>query len=560
MNIRIGSLCAFTLISLLSLFAFAGQAGAQNYIFGSLYDFCAGPQDTPCTDGILPETALVQDSSGNLYGTTTYGSTNVNLYCGFLAPGCGTVFELNSAGQETLLYSFCSAPNCTDGTFPNSALILDAAGNLYGTTSNGGSSSVGNCMGSHFQTGGCGTVFRVDIKGREKVLYNFCSASNCTDGAGPNGLIRDAAGKLYGTTTGGGAYGGGTVFTLDHLNNVSHLTVLYSFCSEPNCADGSGPGGLLRDTAGNLYGTTYGGGANNKGTVFKLDRSGHETVLYSFCSASNCTDGSGANPGLDQDAAGNLYGTTSYGGAVNSNGFSGGTVFELEPPAQARGDWTENVLYSFCSKGGYYCTDGEFPNGGLIRDGQGKLYGTTGEGGDPLAGGGTVFKLGPRDGGGWNEYVLYTFCVGDPSCQDGQYPSAGLIQDAAGNLYGTTATGGNLYGNVSCFNLPLCGTVFEVTSGNTVVTLTSTPNPAQVDQPVTFSVVALGAVDSATPSGSVTFEEGTTPVGTVTLIDGQASFTTTFTQSREFSIKAIYSGDENYKATKSKPLKQLVEK
>ena len=276
MNIRIGSLCAFTLISLLSLFAFAAQAGAQNYTFGSLYDFSAGPQDNPCTDGILPATALVQDSSGNLYGTTTYGSTNVNLYCGFLAPGCGTVFELNSAGQETVLYSFCSAPNCTDGTFPNSALIVDAAGNLYGTTSNGGRSSVGNCMGSRFQTGGCGTLFRVDTRGREKVLYNFCSASNCTDGAGPNGLIRDAAGKLYGTTTGGGAYGGGTVFTLDHSNNVSHLTVLYSFCSEPNCVDGSGPGGLLRDTAGNLYGTTYGGGANNNGTVFKLDRSGHD--------------------------------------------------------------------------------------------------------------------------------------------------------------------------------------------------------------------------------------------------------------------------------------------
>jgi uncharacterized repeat protein (TIGR03803 family) len=169
------------------------------------------------------------------------------------------------------------------------------------------------------------------------VLYDFCSAPGCTDGANPAaGLIQDAAGNFYGTTYQGGAeLASGTVFKLD---STGHETVLHNFCSANDCSDGQFPtAGLIQDAAGNLYGTTNGGSAfydgGNGGAVFKLDSTGHETVLYSFCSAANCTDGEDPVAGLIMDAVGNLYGTT-VGGGANTNtvfGGSGGTVFKLIP-------------------------------------------------------------------------------------------------------------------------------------------------------------------------------------------------------------------------------------
>jgi uncharacterized repeat protein (TIGR03803 family) len=415
---------------------------------------------------------LIQDAAGNLYGTTEHGG----------AHGYGTVFKLDNTGQETVLYSFCSVVVhgfCMDGVSPVAGLIQDAAGNLYGTTTKGPAYT-------------SGVVFKLDSRGQETVLYSFCSASNCTDGADPPaGLIQDATGNLYGTTYQGGANttannntGGGTVFKLD---TAGQETVLYSFCSvvvAGICTDGVSPvAGLIQDAAGNLYGTTYQGGANNQGTVFKLDTTGQETVLYSFCSASNCTDGANPLGGLIQDATGNLYGTTEA---------NGGTVFKLDNTGQ------ETVLYSFCAD----CVDGYQPEAGLIQDAAGNLYGTTFYGG--AQGGGTVFKLAPpaQQGGAWTKTVLYSFCSAS-NCADGTGPRASLIQDATGDLYGTTYQGGtNNAGTVFELAVPtftVAGTAVSVspgaTSGNTS-TITVTPGGG-----FTGSVTLTAAITSS-PSGA----------------------------------------------------------
>ncbi len=361
-----------------------------------------------------PHSGLIFDAAGNLYGTDGRGGTY----------GIGTVFELTpQAGggwTEQVLYTFNGT--ATDGASPYAGLISDAAGNLYGTTLEGGDS--------------WGTVFELTPQAgggwTEQVLHSF-NAFNGTDGFLPYaGLIFDAAGNLYGTTSGGGTFGGGTVFELTPQSGGGWTEqVLYSF--NQNGTDGYTPeAGVIFDAAGNLYGTTYWGGTYDHGTVFELTAQAGggwtEQVLHSF----NGTDGSHPNAGLIFDGVGNLYGTTSAGGTYDN-----GTVFELT--AQAGGGWTENVLHSFNDNG----TDGYNPQAGLVFDGSRNLYGTTMYGG--LNGDGTVFELTPRAGGTWTENVLYDFGNGT----DGHGPAAGLIFDGAGNLYGTTLFGGaNSYGAV----------------------------------------------------------------------------------------------------------------
>jgi uncharacterized repeat protein (TIGR03803 family) len=392
----------------------------------SLYSFCSVSN---CTDGANPRVGLIQDATGTLYGTTSVGGANNSSNCAYVDVGCGTLFKLDTAGNETVLYSFCSVSNCTDGANPAAGLIEDAAANLYGTTERGGAN-------------GGGTLFQLDTTGTETILYNFCSVSNCADGATPAaGLIQDSTGNFYGTTEFGGANtgsgkGGGAVFELDTAGTE---TILYSFCSVANCADGANPAaGLIQDSAGNLYGTTEFGGANNSancyhlscGTIFEVDTAGTETVLYSFCSVANCTDGVWPVAGLIQDVQGNLYGTTWLGGAgISNNCFNGGcgTIFKLDSAGN------ETTLYSFCSAAN--CTDGLWPVAGLAQDSTGNLYGTTQYGG--ANDGGSVFEFDTTGA----ETVLYSFCS-VPGCKDGVWPVAGLIQDASGNLYGTTIAGG----------------------------------------------------------------------------------------------------------------------
>jgi uncharacterized repeat protein (TIGR03803 family) len=554
MKIRIHRLCALALISPLWLFAFAAQAAAQGQTFNPvsrssklrgttgkaqkatpaaaaagynyevLYSFGSNS-----TDGYFPSAGVIQDAAGNLYGTTFYGGANSG----------GTIFKVDpTTGQETVLYNFCSSSagraSCTDGEWPGAGLIQDTAGNFYGTTTVGGANDEGGQPGS-------GTVFKLDpTTGQETVLYNFCSG-NCSDGYWPlGGVIQDAAGNLYGTTASGGANGGGTVFKVDG----SGETVLYSFCSGFNCPDGAAPeAGLVRDAAGNLYGTTSQGGGSNPpvGTVFKVDGSG-ETVLYSFCPSNNypsCTDGDTPYAGLIEDAAGNLYGTTMAGGNSNSNcrdpnGFDTcGTMFKLDSTGR------ETVLYSFCSAA--KCTDGANPDAGLIQDAAGNLYGTTEYGG--VNGYGTIFKV---DNTG-QETVLYSFCsVGGANCTDGHAPVAGLIQDAAGNLYGTTPLGG---ANTAANGGYGGGTVFKLALLMTpTVTVTPSSSSITTAQALSVTVAVSGGSGNPTPTGTVTLTSGSYSSAATALTSGSATINIPAGSLAvgTDTLKASYSGDSNY--------------
>ena len=310
------------------------------------------------------------------------------------------------------LYSFRGG---ADGIGPN-GVVSDKAGNLYGSTGAGGKTS---CPLNGRP--GCGVVFRVNAAGGEAVLHRF-SGDDPNQGGPFGSVILDAAGNLYGTTSGLPLFAG-TVFTVE---KSGLQTVLYRF---KGGADGGTPeAGLIQDAAGNLYGTTVFGGAFGQGVVFKLDTVGIESVLHSFQGAG---DGTNTLASLIRDAAGNLYGTASGGGSFQGAcaGSGCGTVFKLAPNGKLK------VLHTFT--GG---SDGASPLA-LVRDAAGNLFGTASGGGDPkctvggFPGCGLVFKLDARG----NPTVLHTFTGG----ADGGSPNTGLAQDAAGNLYGTTAVGGN---------------------------------------------------------------------------------------------------------------------
>jgi uncharacterized repeat protein (TIGR03803 family) len=419
------------------------------------------------------------------------------VLCEFLT----TATPALAAAKEKVLHSFCSASGCPDGAYSYFAsLNFDAAGNLYGTTPQGGAHDNG------------GTVFEL-VPGAngawtETVLYSFCTLSGCADGGAPNaGLIFDASGDLYGTTTGGGAYGWGTVFELTSgANGTWSEKVLYSFCSTSNCADGAGPSSkLVFDASGNLYGTTSRGGnsgckGDGCGIVFELAPNANgewnETVLHNFDKDGfNSKAGGDAFAGLIFDPKGNLYGTTRLGGS-HSNCQDGGcgTVFSLTPSANK---WTFKVLHIFSNDG----TDGYWPMAGVVVDPAGNLYGTTSRGGHGCGrdGCGTAYRLVLGANGKWAETVLRNFIKSEASLifdvtgnlygttweggtygwgtafklkhgtwtktvlhnfgngKDGQEPFAGLVFDPAGNLYGTTLGGGS----GSCTGG--CGTVFEIT-------------------------------------------------------------------------------------------------
>jgi uncharacterized repeat protein (TIGR03803 family) len=331
---------------------------------------------------------VIFDGAGNLYGTTVGGGAN----------GGGTVFKLSpSSGgswKESVLYSFCSINSCVDGFYPQSSLVFDQTGNLYGTTVSGGSGSACNIYD------GCGTVFKLTPSAggswTESVLHSFCSLAACADGR-----------------------------------------------SEQNSF-----AGVTFDGAGNLYGTTADGGSSGPccGVVFELtpkaDGSWKEEVLHSFTGG---RDGAAPEDSLLFDGSGNLYGTAHEGGNLSQcGGFGCGVVFELTPDSQ--GSWKEKVLHSFAG------VDGGVPFASLVFDKAGNLYGTTVLGGDlRLCGGsgcGVVFELTPNSKGGWNEKVLHAFYD-----HPGAAPYAGVILDAAGNVYGTTNGDNNT----------TFGSVFEIT-------------------------------------------------------------------------------------------------
>jgi uncharacterized repeat protein (TIGR03803 family) len=394
-----------------TMFIAAAPAAAQETV---LYNFPCG------VTGCEPGSNLIFDAAGNLYGTSPRGGTT----------NYGVVFELSpqvgGGWSEAVLHSF--SDNGHDGFLPQGGLIFDSAGNLYGTTTGGGEHKGGTVFELVPAAGGGWT---------EYVLHNFGAG---TDGSEPNaGLIMDTAGNLYGTTT-GGAHGYGAVFELTPVTGAGWTEkMLHSFSGT---TDGSQPyAGLTFDAAGNLYGTTLGGGAYLGGTVFELtpQTSGQWSgkVLHSF----GQVNANGVNTyapygGVVFDQKGNLYGTTYYGG-----GNGGGVVYELTP--STGGAWKETAIHNF---GG---TGGSQPLAGVVIDTAGNVYGTTLNGGNEhtscsTTGCGVVYELTPVAGGGWTESVLLAF-----DYSDGGHPTGTLIFDAAGNIYGTTADGGTgVFGTV----------------------------------------------------------------------------------------------------------------
>src|SRR3984893_14722961 len=354
-----------------------------------------------------------------------YGTTNGNPSSSCIPGGaCGTVFKITPSGTPTNLYSFCSQSGCPDGVNP-SGLVLAANGDLYGTTLSGGAEA--NCG---IQGGFCGNVFKVTPSGELTTIHSFCTQGGCPDGTAPNaGLVLGQNGDLYGTTYNGGAHGLGTIFK---ITPGGALTTLYSFCSEVGCTDGVNPNsGLIQATNGNFYGTTQSRGPGaflaGHGTIFRISLSGTLTTLHNFCAQTGCADGT--DPQILLEASdGNLYGTTADGGVSGNciNTLGCGTIFKVTP-----GDKL-TTLYTFCAQN--HCTDGASPTG-LMQASNGKLYGTTLAGG--MNNGGTIFEITP----GVTLKTLYRFCT-QTDCPDGAGPWGGLVQDTNGKFYGTTFLGG----------------------------------------------------------------------------------------------------------------------
>ncbi len=383
-SVRRTVVAAFAVLFVM-MFIAANPVQAQT--FSVLYAFQGG------TDAAYPLGNLILDESGNLYGTAGGGEN-----------GYGAIFKVDATGKETVLYSFTGG---ADGKgLLGGPLARDKVGNLYGTAGGGSGSS--------------GTVFKLDVKGVLSVIYSFTDYPNLN-----GGLALDPSGNLYGTTQWGG-HGVGTVFKVDQKGKE---TDLYHFQSLPDGAYANG--GLFRDKAGNLYGTTWSGGAGacyyaeGCGTVFKLSKTGKETIIYRFI---DLPDGAAPFAGVIPDSDGNFYGTTGGGGRQGCNIFGSGcgTVFKVNVSGR------ENVLYRFrMSK-----NEG-VPEGGVVRDSHGNLYGVTDYG--------TLYKL---DSSG-KETILHRFSGGD----DGSSPVGSLTLDHAGNLYGTAEYGG-AYGY---------GVVFKIT-------------------------------------------------------------------------------------------------
>lgn len=417
----------FALAVTLVAVSFSLSVSAQAYTETAIYTFASG------TDAYNPYSGLIFDAAGNLYGTTYHGGSF----------GSGAVYKLapvsGGGWQESVLYSFTDG---ADGGTPYAGLVLDSAGNLYGTTFQGG--VAGGCTGT-----GCGVVFKLaPISGggwQESVLYTF---SGGKDGSHPRaGLIFDSAGNLYGTASEGGSFtncltGCGVAFKLTPTTSGPWLeSILHSF---NGTSDGSGPhGSLLFDTAGYLYGTNYWGGAtstcpaSNCGTVFRLAPSitgpWKERVLHAF---TNGVDGGNPASSLIFDGAGNLYGTTTQGGHLTDCSNLGcGTIYELTPTPT--GPWKGIVIRAFSGP------DGANLVAGVIFDSAGNLYGTAPSGtGSHIDG--LVFKFTPQIGP-WKQTVLHGF---SGVKGDGKNPEAGVIFDAAGNLYGTASNGGTGGGGI----------------------------------------------------------------------------------------------------------------
>ncbi len=383
-----GTASTLRMFLLMLVLGVAAAPGAQGQTFTKLYSFKGTP------DGQNPFAGLIQDSAGNLYGTTYYGG----------ALFAGVVFEVNSSGTETVLYSFTGT---ADGAYPYDPLLLDKSGNLYGTAYSGGGSNLG-------------VVFKLDSSGAETVLYSF--EGGTADGCYPaGGLIQDATGNLYGTTSACGASNNGTVFK---LTTGGQETTLHSFAG--GAADGASPyyGRLLMQSGGTLVGLTSYGGANSSGVLFKLTAAGKVTVLHSFAGGSKDGCYPYGTPAVDK--SGNFYGTADTCGSSDY-----GIVWKVSSKG------AETILHSFTGTK----SDGGYPFAGVAMDTSGNLYGSTATGGASLSG--TLYELSKAG----KLTLLHSF-----SSTDGATPFGSILRNAKGALYGTTeGNGEGGYGAVWSF-------------------------------------------------------------------------------------------------------------
>jgi uncharacterized repeat protein (TIGR03803 family) len=428
-------------------FSLATRAQAQTFDYFAIFSGVNG-------DGPNPP---IQATDGNFYGTSEQGG-----YLYF-----GNLFRVTPAGKVTLIYSFCSKANCADGQYPKPA-ILGNDGNLYGVTGGGGTS----------QYDGSGTFYKMTLDGRITTLYTFCTTASCLDGVNPVGIILGGDGNFYGATNSGGQFYAGTLFK---ITPAGELTVLHSFCSLANCADGSAPAyPPIQGTDGNFYGTAQ-RGAKDGGTVYALTSSGHFNVVHTFCGGDPCPRGYDPE-GLVQDASGNLFGTTYFGGANQQ-----GVVFEITSAKQYI------VLHDF--------TEGsESAPEGLTLANDGNLYGTT----EGIDGCGTIFEMTSQG----VLTTLYTFgCAGR-----GYAPYSRLFQAPNGNFYG-----GALYG------YDFKGTLYSLSNG-----LSPLVQTVPTIGPIGHSVIILGnglagstsvsfnGVEAAFTVQSDTYIKATVPPGATT--------------------------------------------
>ena len=475
----------------------------------------------PCTEGCSAEPApgLILGTDGNLYGAAEDGGAHTY----------GALFKLTTSGTLTTLYSFCSegGSECTDGEYPQAGVVQGTNGDFYGTTTEGGSYNGG-------------TLFSISSSGVLTTLHFFCSQGGtaCSDGEYPKASLLPASnGNLYGTTSTGGSGDAGTLFSITPSGT---FTTLYSFCSQTLCADGVEPeAALIFGKDGNLYGTTLNGGANHDGTVFKITTSGVLTRLYSFCNLADCADGASPAAAVTQGKDGNFYGTTNGGGQYNT-----GTVFQLTPSGAL------TTLYSFCCSG-----DIASPAGGLVQGANGNFFGLEagyGSGPDPQGEAGSIYEI--TTTGALAQ--LYYFCS-QTDCTDGAFPVGGLVQDSAGNFYGATTLGGasGIYGPGTVFKY---GPTPKATSDTTVAV---SPNPASVGQMVSLTATVSGS--NGTPTGSITFSVDGASIGSATL---NSSGVATMTASSNgiapgtYPIVATYAGNTSYSTSQSSALDVLLNK
>jgi uncharacterized repeat protein (TIGR03803 family) len=390
---------------------------------------------------------VIQATDGNFYGTTLYGG----------ADSKGNVFRVTPSGKISTIYSFCSQSNCADGQYPRTAPVLGSDGNLYGVTSSGGKNS--------------GIIYKMTLGGKITILYTFCTTSSCTDGDEPTGIIQASDGNFYGTTTLGGEFESGTIFK---ISPAGKFTLLHTFCSLANCADGGIPVyPPIQGNDGNLYGAANAGGTaeGGGGVVYVITLEGSLKVLKNFCYPFSDTCDSGAYPSrLVQDAHGNLFGTTATGGSYNT-----GTVFEITAAdrfiALHRFNYSGGVD---ASSGLILANDGNLCGVALNNDNFASAFS------DYEAGGyGIIFEITPA--GAFTTLTSFT-----------DYPYGPLFQGTDGSLYGTTQGGGE--GNDGYGY----GTVFKLSNG-----LSPLVETVPVAGPVGQSVIILG--NGLTGSTSVTF-------------------------------------------------------